>query len=198
MGRVVVVPPVFVQTLTSANSHVLPVKDQGRVITSLHVDVPPINTPLLIDPLDAYWRAYAPWRRREQHRELTWVAHESEMRRRVWEPAAIHDWIEAHARRTVLVQPPGTGGDCWRFAFTDPDDKSDFAAWLPREREHPVLVEREVAERALEWAKANLRGDFDVDTLTPPGAPPAHSRFFVRDPDEAVHFKLRWAGSVNA
>jgi len=112
---------------------------------------------------------------------------------KVWHRRELSDWVDENCEAEVIVQRSGDG---WNLTFVRQSDYQNFNMWwMCKQKQLSVVIAcafDEMSKKEYElknWCSTNLKQTFDIQR--------GSNQFdvYVKDTEEAVHFKLRWFGS---
>ena len=131
------------------------------------------------NPCGAYWQGFPT--------QLTY----DELRTKFWDFSEIQDFVRANLVGDLLAQYD-EGACRWSFITCH---QADHAVWQTRVSQHKAVefaLDYRLKDRVETWLKAEC-GIFDiVETRGYGGNYPV--RVYVKDPEEALYFKMRWSG----
>lgn len=208
MGQIVLVPP-KVKTLRSQSgygSDITPVvfsplpPVQDHCVVQGHVAIPKMNE-VVTDPMFAYTGLLNFGRSQTGARDNrpasafygSWPTSLTldELRTKFWDFTELREFVRDNLESDVLAQYDEDNNN-WTFLLVD---ANDHTAWNTRVSQHKAVefaLDSRLKDRVTAWLKAEC-SIFDIienrgyGTVYP-------IRVYIKDPDEALYFKLRWFG----
>lgn len=205
MGRLVLIPPKVRTLAEGGGSKHAPVmfnndptdSDGNSTFGSVVVQ----NTITVVhDPMDAYSSfinfgkyqvgakgisshsgIYSPW---------TSSLAVEELRVKFWDFEELETFVRDNFVGMMMVQYD-VDSYRWNFIVCNPTDSSTWNTRISQHKAIEVAVDRRLQSLVHAWLKAEC-GVFDILDVDRYGS--SYIRVFVRDDDEALYFKMRWAG----
>lgn len=113
-----------------------------------------------------------------------------EMANRFWDKDDFEQWVEANCDGDVLAQHDGYAMN-WNFGCLSNGDYFKLSQRLGQPKSHPFKVDARLNKQVREWLEEQTT-EYDLFELSVFGGMKGHSTYYVRDENEALHFKMRW------